>query len=52
MEQQWRCARAVAATLDLAHEDDVVAFFVAAAVEAFERGGRARQQRRAARALR
>ena len=51
MEQQRRGVRAVAAALHLADEDDVVALLVAAAVEAFESGRRAGQQRRAARTL-
>ena len=38
---------AVLAAFDFAHKNDVVAFFVAAAVKAFKRGNRALDQRRA-----
>ena len=48
VEQQRRGAGAVRAALHFADEDHVVAFLVAAAVEAFEGGRRAMQQRRAA----
>src|SRR6185369_5103240 len=50
VEDQRLGARASLARLDLADEDDVVAFLVAAAVEALERGGGAVEQRHAARA--
>src|SRR6476646_6927866 len=51
VEDQRRGARPARAALDLADEDDVVAFLVLAAVEAFEHRRRALEQRRAARAL-
>ena len=51
VEEQRRHARAVGAALDLADENDVVAFLVAAAVEAFEYRHRPGEQRGAGHAV-
>src|SRR3569832_1917757 len=49
VKEKRRRARAPRAAFDFPDEDHVIAFLVAAAVEAFERGGRTFEQRRAAR---